>query len=424
VKNLRRILVIVSCWLILAGLVQAATPGNLDRSFSSDGKLTFGFGPGTSASASDVVVQRDGKILIAASHYDSGDGDIVLVRLLPSGRRDRDFSGDGRVVIDFGGANDSPESLALHEGKIIVAGTSDNRVAVARYLRDGRPDLSFGNRGRVAYYLGDFRVGKVTVQPSGKIVVGGYKFRQREDWALLRLDHDGTIDPSFDGDGTVFLDWLDGSGDDRMEPVISDRYGRLIGAGVVETATDRDFAVARWRRNGAPDDNFSGDGRFQWTPSQQYKTARDLAIQSRRYIIAGDVGDDTDSDFMLARVKTGGGLDTTFGSAGVKVVDKGLDEWWEAVAIQPWNDRIVAVGASCLIIDPYTCRFAVGRYRPNGGLDMTFSGDGLAFTALGPSGAESYAWGGALQPNGAIVAAGEISTDTATRVAVARFHGR
>ena len=61
------------------------------------------------------------------------------------------------------------------DGKIVVAGgISGDRALIARYLRDGRLDPSFGTGGiaRQGFAL-PVSVGGVAIQPDGRILLGG-----------------------------------------------------------------------------------------------------------------------------------------------------------------------------------------------------------------------------------------------------------
>ena len=62
------------------------------------------------------------------------------------GDLDRTFSGDGRVTTQFPGSRtDLANAVAVQQdGRIVAAGDSLNYGAVSRYLRDGSLDPSFG----------------------------------------------------------------------------------------------------------------------------------------------------------------------------------------------------------------------------------------------------------------------------------------
>jgi uncharacterized delta-60 repeat protein len=109
------------------------------------------------------------------------------------------------------------------------------------------------------------------------------------------------------------------------------------------------------------------------------------------------------SGFVLARYKRDGGLDLTFDGDGKVVTDLGeRDEIGSDVVIQP-DGKIVAVGTR--VGDPNTVGivgdFAVVRYNPDGSLDGSFGSAGIVLTGLG---AEALAV--LLQDDGRIVVVG------------------
>ena len=63
---------------------------------------------------------------------------VCVIRLLPDGRPDPAFSGDGVALVDHGYGNDSAEAVLLRGGKVIVAGEGRRRVG-EQPLRDRAP---------------------------------------------------------------------------------------------------------------------------------------------------------------------------------------------------------------------------------------------------------------------------------------------
>jgi uncharacterized delta-60 repeat protein len=105
-------------------------------------------------------------------------------------------------------------------------------------------------------------------------------------------------------------------------------------------------------------------------------------------------------DFGLARLKSNGGLDPSFGSRGKTTVDfGGRDSAW-AVALQP-DGKIVVVGGTTN--GRRHDDFAVARLKPNGALDASFGVGGKVTVYFG-----SYENAAAVtvQPDGKIVVAG------------------
>lgn len=84
-----------------------------------------------------MATQPGGRILVGGRAYaDSSQdaSDWTLLRYGRTGRLDRSFGGDGIVVTDFGTGEDSVRSLAVHDGRILAAGTIYSSQGLARYL--------------------------------------------------------------------------------------------------------------------------------------------------------------------------------------------------------------------------------------------------------------------------------------------------
>src|SRR2546423_1360954 len=132
--------------VVFSAVAQAA-PGDLDPTFSGDGKQTtdFGFGSG---SAEATVRQPDGKI-VAAGSTPGGDYRFALARYNPNGSLDTSFSGDGKQTTDFGSFDEANGVALQTDGKIVVVGlTGGGDFALARYNPNGSLDTSFSGDGR------------------------------------------------------------------------------------------------------------------------------------------------------------------------------------------------------------------------------------------------------------------------------------
>jgi uncharacterized delta-60 repeat protein len=118
--------VILATVLVYAATAQAA-PGDLDTSFSGDGRLTTAIG--SSNHARDVAIQGDGKIVAAGRAYNgiNNDNDFALTRYNPNGSLDATFGNSGRVTTDFSADNDIAQAVGIQaDGKIVVAGYTKN----------------------------------------------------------------------------------------------------------------------------------------------------------------------------------------------------------------------------------------------------------------------------------------------------------
>jgi uncharacterized delta-60 repeat protein len=188
--------------------VTAPREGDLDTSFSGDGMVLTDLGAGYSLALAIAIqpdgkivvlaLQPDGKLVVAGYGYSNGNGnfstDFALVRYRPNGTLDPTFGSGGMITTDFSdGSMDEARALALQpDGKLVVAGVSNGDVALVRYHSNG------------------------------------------------------TLDPTFGGDGKVLTDFGNGSGDEADALAIQPRDGRLVVAGRSSASGDTEFALARY----------------------------------------------------------------------------------------------------------------------------------------------------------------------------------
>ncbi|MEW2115913.1 calcium-binding protein [Streptomyces sp. NPDC005474] len=337
--------------LALPGTALAA-PGDLDPTFSGDGKVLTGFADDDQAR--DVAVQPDGKIVSVGSSadYSVTESRFALTRHNPDGTLDTGFGGQG----------------------------GDATGTVTTAVNNMGPSLQWSEADAVA------------LQADGKIVVVGMSWREYEDccwFVVARYNADGTLDNTFSGDGRVFADI---AGPTEARDVAIDADGRIVAAGY----SGGQMAVLRLNGDGTPDTTFGGDGTVTANPAgpvpQEGGDGRALALQPDGKIVVGGQVGSTGFDFALMRFNTDGSVDTSFDGDGIVRTDFGGYEAVESLAVQP-DGRIVAAGTS-------DDRAALARYNANGSLDTSFDGDGRVVTPA--AGAADMA----LQPDGRIVAAG------------------
>jgi uncharacterized delta-60 repeat protein len=399
--------------LFVSMLVSAtghAAAGDLDPTFSGDGRQVSDFGAGPSA-ASDAVRQADGKIVAVGA----ADGNFLVARYNLNGSLDTSFSGDGRAQTDFMGFDGATDVALQGNGKIVALGFStDNngtaRFALARYNPNGSLDTSFSGDGKQTTVVGSFGEAGATgvaIQGDSKIVVVGNTNAggsHTSQFALARYNPNGSLDISFSGDGKQETGFEGDFAEATAVALQTD--GKIVAVG---SACCDTFALARYNPNGSLDTTFSGDGK---QTSDFVGRATGVALQSDGKIVV--VGSD-DSDFVLARYNPNGSPDTSFSGDGRQTTDFlfGASDGANDVAIQS-SGRIVAVGVAGGGATGND--FALARYNPDGSLDSTFSGDGRRRTNFG---GDDRANGVALQGDGRIVAVGAGNGE----FAIARYLG-
>lgn len=386
-----------------------AAPGDLDPSFSRDGKARTEFAS-KRALAFAIAPQPDGKSVVAGR----GGGKFVLARYRHDGRLDRSFSDDGKVKTDFAQPGGASSVAVQRNGRIVAAGRAGEDFALARYQSDGGPDHSFSSDGKLTTDFADSdSASGVAVQPNGRIVAVG---RSERDFALARYKPDGRIDRTFSGDGKVITDF--GSFPAVARSVALQPDGKIVAFGSYEGPFDEvDFALARYNPDGTLDSSFSGDGK-EVTDVGAIAEGRALALQpDGNILVAGSwwlTYDDI--DFVVARYTANGSLDPTFSGDGVATTDFAGDAEAHALALQS-DGNVIAAGRACCL--PTGTDFALARYNPDGSLDASFAGNGLLTTDYITG--NDFVRGLALQPGGRIIAAGSMAGIRGTRGSKKRF---
>ena len=419
-RLLRSAAVLIAAMLVgvISSAAAQAAPGDLDPTFSGDGKQTTNFGFGVS-SAEATVRQPDGKIVAVGG----AGGNFALARYNPNGTLDPSFSGDGRQTTDFGGDSEARAVALQGDGKIVVVGRTNGGFALARYNPDGSLDASFSGDGLqttdfATVYGSNAWANGVAIQPDGKIVAVGSvnDVDEYTHFAVARYRPNGTLDPSFSGDG---LDTVTIGAHSSATGVAIQPNGRIVVVGSNSVASGGNFVLVRYNSNGTLDATFSGDGR-QTTNFGGRCGASDVALQGNGKIVAvGSVFKRLDpyhgrNYFAVARYNSNGSLDKSFSGDGRQTTQFVGDAGASDVAIQG-SGKIVMVGNTANLAG--NGDFAVARYNPNGTLDKGFSGDGRQTTDF--FGYSDAAAGVALQGDGRIVAVG---TESSSDFALARYN--
>ncbi len=425
---------VVAILLAAGGALAAA--GDLDPTFGTGGTVTTAIGP-EAESADAVEVQPDGRLVATGFSYNGTDNDFALVRYNSDGSLDTSFGGTGKVTTAIGGSTDQAHGLALQaDGKIVVAGESEGDtanpgfdIALARYNSDGTLDPSFGGDGKVVTQLGSGPNGSaaaaVAVQSNGMIVAAGYSdngasaSEQNLDIALVRYKPDGSLDRSFRG-GKV--NTAIGSGDDRAFAVAVQPDGRIVAAGTTDNGSNLDFALVRYMPHGSLDRRFGGDGIVTTPIRESGDGAFAMTIQPDGRIIAAgysEAASGFNRDVALARYMADGSLDPAFGDGTGKLTTSISTQRDQAFGVELDTDGRIVVGGSAFTDS--NDDFAVVRYTSAGSLDTSFGGDGIVTTPIGPF--ADNADGLALQADGRIVLVGGTFNGSDVDFALARYEG-
>jgi uncharacterized delta-60 repeat protein len=185
--------------------------GTLDSSFGKNGEVITPVGPYHAGYASSVVIQPNGKIIVAGSYlydlepdyygsYYYASSHFAMVRYHSNGTVDSSFGKNG-VVTDASEFQNTSAITLQPDGKVLVTGSGGRPFEVERYNSDGTPDSSFATDGQQSNNF-DSWASSILVLPNGKIIVAG---STNTNFLITRLNTDGSFDTSFNSDGKLSM---------------------------------------------------------------------------------------------------------------------------------------------------------------------------------------------------------------------------
>ncbi|MEZ6031699.1 MAG: DVUA0089 family protein [Planctomycetaceae bacterium] len=437
------------------GITRVLANGTIDNSFRG-GLATIDFVGGNDTPRS-LRLDGNGNILVAGSANFSGtDNDFAVARLLSDGNLDTSFSTDGKqtVLFDLGGGNsDEAFDVALApDGKIVLAGSAQTaaaglNIAVVRLQTNGNLDTNFSNDGKHNFDFGqnnDDQALSVVIN-ANKIIVGGWTTQgtagnQFDDFALARLNDNGTPDLTFSSDGLQTTDFVLGGNpsSDRIRS-LDVVNGSIIAAGfsanvksgnLNDNGVESGFALARYSlTDGSLDTGIGTAGRIL-TDFFTYPQSRAAAIDigsTGKVTVVGFAGAaaNLQSNFAVARytsTATAVELDNTFGNGGRVVTDftdlGGTRDTAKAVQVIGNGvnaGKLIVVGETFL----FSSQGAVARYNANGSLDTTFGvGGRLVLSNFNSAGITDVR----ILSDGDIVVAGGVTRFGNTDIGVTRLN--
>ncbi|HKP52245.1 MAG TPA: delta-60 repeat domain-containing protein [Chloroflexia bacterium] len=241
-------------------LARYNTNGSLDTTFGLIGKRTTDFSGGVDE-ASGVAIQSDGKIVAVGSAGSPGSSDFALTRYTTSGNLDTSFSFDGKVTTAFASSTAMANGLAIQsDGKIVAVGFAWNSsgwddFALTRYNTNGTLDTSFGFGGkRTTDFAPNYEQAMgVAIQADGKVVAAGFAQKiggdyEDYDFAIARYTTSGNLDTSFSSDGKVTTSFA--GVPEQAQGLAIQSNGKIVVVGYVQLTNGSDFALARYQAGG------------------------------------------------------------------------------------------------------------------------------------------------------------------------------
>jgi uncharacterized delta-60 repeat protein len=342
----------------------------------------------------------------------------------------------GKVSTDLSGNQPDflTKLLVQSDGKVIATGgwkDAPTQFAAVRYNGNGTLDNTFGINGiqlvpLFANTSQDDSLTSAALQADGKIVLIGSTFPSpgsKTQVGVVRLNANGSLDNTFDGDGYVQIDAsqleLTASQSSVARAVAVQADGKLAIAANISNRGDNNShaAVIRLNSNGGLDTSFGGNGIAAFTlETAGFTTAASLLLQADgNLVVVGeasrDIATNYRSDIIAFRLLgSNGNLDSTFNGGSIltlsptkleRNITQNLDGIGNA-ALQS-DGKIVIVGTAADAAFSFQDTFAL-RLNSNGTLDNTFGGNGVVLTDV--NGGDDGAVDLAIQSNGKIIVVG------------------
>lgn len=394
-------------------IVRLNPDGSFDMSFDTDGMLTTGINKDDVVNA--IAIQSDGKIVVAG-YTDTCDyfclaRDAIVLRYDSTGKLDPSFGTAGIVTTNLGSNADEARALAIqNSGEIVVGGifynTSDRDFVVLRYSTDGLPDSAFDADGKATVDLGSTDEAYALVISGNQIILAGSTDDQtNQDFALVRYNSNGSLDPSFGNGGKVITNFGStpfGIWGDDAKAIALQSDQKIVVAGTTHDGTHSNVALARYNMDGTLDLTFGLGGKVITSiGSDANVSAIKLQTDDKILVAGSEVISGKANDFMIVRYNPSGTLDTSFGSAGKVTMTLGTrDDIVQDIIIQQ-DGKLVAVGYTDT--GSYHTSIALVRFNADGTLDGMFGSSGIVQTSLTGFDKPQTA---ALQSDGKLVVAG------------------
>jgi len=354
----------------------------------------------------------------------------IVAKLTPAGKLDTTFGTNGVAEIDLGPGTETTRGVIVQStGKIVIAGAvlhegtvaADRDVAVARFNANGQPDTNFGTQGVVRLDLSTPDVGGtvfdsqwgLALGPSDAIFVhAGQKSLTGadSDFAIVKLDANGTPDGNFGTNGVTTVD-VGGGRDASARGLIVLADGSVVAGGYMRDGTASTDpikpVVIKLLPNGQPDPNFGAAGVYNDLVLPLMTEVYAVGRQGTSFVTAGyGRANETESlDYLSLRILANGTRDMTYGTNGVARVDlAGQADNARNVLVLPDNRVMIVGGGRTSATEQHGM---VAILTPDGQPDTTFAPGGKKGIDLG--GPADHFWGAAVSPDGKKVAIGGLT---------------
>jgi uncharacterized delta-60 repeat protein len=352
--------------------------GSVDTAFGTNGFIIITNLFVDGAASKLLLIQSDGKIVVTGSrsvNANFGNLDFYTYRFNTNGTLDTTFGANGIVITDINTSQDEATTvIAQPDGKLVVAGiylsVGDHYFCAVRYNTDGSLDTAFGTNGKAIF--GSLAPGyeintmDALIDTDGKILFGlqNFIFNVDYNFALVRLNSDGTLDTSFGTNGITITDF---GNQDRLTSIqkINNNYYAF---GFSSYSNGAKMALAKYDEQGILESTFGTNGKIllHRNATAVYDFIADTKVVGNKILCAGYGDNDNQSvsfnaDGLLIQFNLDGSIDTTFNTIGYTMIDfvNNGNDFLPTMEIQA-DGKLIAAGYTT--IASYD-NFAIARYN-------------------------------------------------------------
>jgi uncharacterized delta-60 repeat protein len=299
-------------------LARYNSDGTLDSTFGNGGLAVATLSGSIADQVTGLALMGNGQIVVCGSVNLTGNDEFAAARFNANGTLDTLFGDNGFAHASFSAtSSDDANAVVLQSnGAVVLAGftlvSGNTHVGVMRFTSAGALDTSFDGGGKVTLTEGTTDGAQaVALQADGKIVLGGFTdLTGTLDFALFRLNNDGSLDTGFGASGLVTTDFAPAGhlATDQATSVLVAPDGKIVAAGYTQddqlaASGANNLAIARYNANGSLDTSFGSGGKTVTDVAGRNDEAYAVTTQADgKLVVAGatDPGAGS-SDFVVAR---------------------------------------------------------------------------------------------------------------------------
>ena len=290
---------------------------------------------------------------------------------------DTSFNGTGysiQTIVPFPHYSLGRSFAIQSDGKIVLAGdvvrnSQQDEFALVRLNTDGTLDTSFGTNGVVIAMLGSNSdsISKVRIQPDGKILLAGSSWAVGSDSniMLVRYNSNGTLDTTFNSTGYVTYN-VSGESGEHAGDIALQPDGKIVVAGdSIGSGAPGKILIMRYNADGTLDTTFDGDGVLLITTPSGGAAGQVIVLSDGKLLVTGYRNDGAKPNFLLMRLNSDGTSDTSFGTGGSTTTSVSSDANYISSTDRQSDGKIVVLGSNY-----------IARYSADGMLDTSFGTGG------------------------------------------------